>query len=173
MIPDEALIDAARRGDRDAFARLYEACYPSVYRFAYFHTRTVADAEDAAADAFLSAIENVRRFRGTAVQFTGWLIRITRNTIIDRGRKAKPQLPLEDVPDLVSHDRSGDVVERVTLQAALAKLGDDQRSTVVMRFVLGFSSRETAQVLGKTEGAVEQLQRRGLATLAKELSVRE
>lgn len=171
MIPDEELVAAARRGDQHALAELYERCYPSVYRFAYFHTRTVADAEDAAAETFVSAIEHVQQFRGNAAQFTGWLIRITRNAIIDRSRRARPQQPLEDATDLVSPDRAHEVVERISLQLALAKLSEEQRSTVVMRFVLGLSTRETAQVLGKSDGAVEQLQRRGLATLARELGV--
>lgn len=173
MIPDEELITAARRGDRHAFAQLYERCYPSVYRFAYFHTRTVADAEDATAETFVSAIEHVQQFRGNASQFTGWLIKITRNAIIDRSRRARPQLPLEEAAQLTSPDRVHDVVERVTLQLALAKLSEEQRSAVVLRFVLGLSTRETAQVLGKSDGAVEQLQRRGLAALARELRLSE
>jgi RNA polymerase sigma-70 factor (ECF subfamily) len=173
VIPDEELVAAARRGDRRALGQLYERCYPSVYRFAYFHTRTIADAEDAAAETFLRAIEHVPQFRGSAAQFTGWLIRITRNAIIDRSRRTRPQVPLEEAAQLVSPDRANAVVDRVTLQLALAKLSEEQRSSVVLRFVLGLSTRETAQVLGKSDGAVEQLQRRGLAALARELGATE
>jgi RNA polymerase sigma-70 factor (ECF subfamily) len=170
---DEQLVNAARRGDRAAFARLYEQCYPSVYRFAYFHTRTVADAEDAAADGFVRALEHVQGFKGTAAQFNGWLIRITRNAIVDRSRRSRPQVPLEDAAHLAAPDRAHEVVERMTLRDALSTLGEEQRSTVVLRFVLGLSTRETAGVLGKSDGAVEQLQRRGLAGLARELGVTE
>jgi RNA polymerase sigma-70 factor (ECF subfamily) len=166
-IDDEELVAAARRGDRSAFAALYERHFPSVYRFAYFHTRTAADAEDVSADAFLRAIEHVHQFNGTAGQFGGWLFRITRNVIIDRRRRARPAVALDDATDAATPDRAGDIVVRVALRAGLATLKEEQRSAVVLRFVVGLTSRETAAVMGKSEGAVEQLQRRGLAALAK------
>jgi RNA polymerase sigma-70 factor (ECF subfamily) len=169
MIDDEGLVAAARRGDRSAFGALYERHFPSVYRFAYFHTRSAADAEDACAEAFLRAIEHVDQFHGSAAQFGGWLFRIARNAIIDRGRKARPTVALDDATDPSVADRAGEVVQRVALRAALATLKEEQRSAVVLRFVLGLSSREAGTAMGKSEGAVEQLQRRGLAALAKVL----
>ncbi|HZP96705.1 MAG TPA: RNA polymerase sigma factor [Candidatus Limnocylindria bacterium] len=173
MIDEEELVAAARRGDRSAFATLYERHFPSVYRYAYFQTPTAADAEDASADAFLRAIEHVDRFHGGAAQFGGWLFRITRNVIIDRARRTRPAVALDEATDAAIPDGAGEVVQRVALRAALATLKEEQRSAVVLRFVVGLSSREAGAVLGKSEGAVEQLQRRGLAALAKVLGSAE
>lgn len=164
---DVALIDRARRGDRTAFADLYRELYPVVYRYAYFHTRSVAEAEDTAADAFVKALEHVHTFRGDATQVRAWVMRIVRNVLVDRSRRARATTPLEDAPEPAGPDHSGTVVDNVALRLALQTLGDDQRSTIVLRFVSGLSGRETAAVLGKSEGAIEQLQRRGLAALSK------
>lgn len=166
---DAALLDRARGGDRTAFAELYRELYPTVYRFAYFHTRSVAEAEDAAADAFVKALEHMHRFRGDATQLRGWIMRILRNVLIDRSRRARPTTPLEDAPDPPVPDHADAVVDSVALRLALATLGEEQRSTVVMRFAVGLTTRETAAALGKSAGAIEQLQRRGLAALAKML----
>jgi RNA polymerase sigma-70 factor (ECF subfamily) len=76
---------------------------------------------------------------------------------------------LDDATDPSVADRTGEVVQRVALRAALATLKEEQRTAVVLRFVLGLSSREAGTAMGKSEGAVEQLQRRGLAALAKVL----
>jgi RNA polymerase sigma-70 factor (ECF subfamily) len=170
MIDEEQVVAAARRGDHSAFAALYERHFPSVYRFAYFHTRSAVDAEDACADAFLRAIEHIDQFHGSAAQFGGWLFRIARNAIIDRRRKERPTVALDDAMDSAVPDRAGEVVQRVALRAALATLTEEQRSIVVLRFVMGLSSREAGTIMGKSEGAVEQLQRRGLAALAKILT---
>lgn len=169
MASDEELVAAARRGDRSAFSQLYEQHYARVYRYAYFHTRSVAEAEDAAADAFVRAIEHVDGFKGTAAQFNGWVMRIARNAIIDARRRARPQVTLDDATGASTPDPSSGIVRSVAIRDALTRLNEDQRSVVVLRFVLEMSTRETAQIMGKSDGAIEQLQRRGLATMAKVL----
>jgi RNA polymerase sigma-70 factor (ECF subfamily) len=167
-VPADAVrLDAARRGDRTAFASIYEELYPKVYRFAYYHSQSTADAEDAAADAFLRAMEHIRGFRGTAEQFPGWVMRIARNVIIDRARSASRTVHM--VTDPVGADPSSDADDRVVLRQALGRLGEEQRSVLVMRFMAGLSAREVGVAMAKTEGAVEQLQHRGLAALAREL----
>lgn len=170
--PDGALIERARRGDRTAFADLYRELHPLVYRFAYFHTRSVAEAEDAAADAFVKALEHVHAFHGDATQVRGWIMRIVRNVLIDRSRRARATTPLADAPEPPAPDHAAAVVDSVTLRAALRTLGEDQRSTVVLRFAVGLTTRETAAALGKSDGAVEQLQRRALAALSKVIGPR-
>lgn len=89
MPADAERLNSARGGDKAAFASLYEELYPKVYRFAYFHSDSAADAEDAAAEAFLRALEHIRGFRGTATQFPGWVLRIARNVMIDRARSRR------------------------------------------------------------------------------------
>jgi RNA polymerase sigma-70 factor (ECF subfamily) len=167
-VPADAVrLDAARRGDRTAFASIYEELYPKVYRFAYFHSHSAADAEDAAAEAFLRALEHIRGFRGTADQFPGWVMRIARNVIIDRARSTRRTAQM--VADPVGPDPATDADDRVVLRQALGRLREEQRSVLVLRFLVGLSAREVGAAMAKTEGAVEQLQHRGLASLAREL----
>ena len=167
----ESRLAAARAGDRTAFAELYEELYPTVFRFASFHTRSTVDAEDVAAEAFVRSLASVRSFRGEAPALRGWVLRICRNVIIDQSRRRKPATTLDDAadraaPQLVVPDHAGSTVDRIALQEGLRTLTEDQRSTLVLRFGLDLPAREVGRIIGKTEGAVEQLQRRGLARLA-------
>lgn len=166
-MPADVRLEAARQGDRTAFASIYEELYPKVYRFAYFHSQSAADAEDAASDAFLRALEHIRGFRGTAEQFPGWVMRIARNVIIDRARSRRRVVNM--VADPVGPDPAPDADDRVVLHQALGRLREDQRSVLVLRFMVGLSARDAGAAMGKTEGAIEQLQHRGLASLAREL----
>lgn len=77
-------------------------------------------------------------------------------------------MPLDDATG-ATPDPSREIIGSVAIRDALTRLNEDQRSVVVLRFVLGMSTRETAQIMGKSDGAIEQLQRRGLATMAKVL----
>jgi RNA polymerase sigma-70 factor (ECF subfamily) len=150
-----------------AFASIYEELYPKVYRFAYFHSHSAGDAEDAAADAFVRAIEHIRGFRGTAEQFPGWVMRIARNVMIDRARSARHTV--EMVADPVGPDTATDADDRIVLRQALSRLREEQRSVLVLRFMVGLSAREVGAAMAKSEGAIEQLQHRGLDALAREL----
>ncbi len=166
---DQAHIDAARRGDRGAFGVLYEELYPHVYRYAFFQTRSAPEAEDLASDAFLRALQHLRSFRGGAMELRPWVLRICRNLAIDRARRRgrAERAPAPAAPDQPDHAEGA--VDRIALAGALARVTEEQRAAVVLRFVLDLPAREVARILGKSEGAVEQLQRRGLASLEREL----
>ncbi|HEV2011383.1 MAG TPA: sigma-70 family RNA polymerase sigma factor [Candidatus Limnocylindria bacterium] len=162
-------LEAARRGDRAAFARLYEEWYPAVYRYARFNSRTTADAEDLAAEAFARALAAVSRFRGTAAELPAWLFRIARNAAIDRARRTRPTTELVE---LEGGDPTSPLADRLDIRQALAQLTQEQRSVILLRFAAGLSTRETAVAVGRREKAVESLQHRALEALARRLSPR-
>ncbi|GAC1458497.1 MAG: sigma-70 family RNA polymerase sigma factor [Candidatus Limnocylindrales bacterium] len=162
-------LEAARRGDRAAFARLYEEWYPAVYRYARFNSRNTADAEDLAAEAFARAFAAVSRFRGTAAELPAWLFRIARNAAIDRARRSHPT---DELFEVEGGDPIAPIADQVDISRALAALTEEQRSVILLRFATGLSTRETAAAVGRREKAVESLQHRALDALRRRLGTR-
>lgn len=177
--PDEiqALVDAARRGDPGAQGALFDRYFPAVLRYARARLREPADADDAAAEAFVSALAALPRFTWRRVPFEAWLFRIAASKVADthRRRARRPEARLEGAPDAVVAsvaDPAGTIAaadEEARLLAAVDRLPNAWRDVVVLRFLLGRSVRETAARLGRTEGAVRQLQLRALERLRREL----
>ncbi|HXM23980.1 MAG TPA: sigma-70 family RNA polymerase sigma factor [Terriglobales bacterium] len=166
---EERLLVEAAQKDPTRFGELYEINFERVYAFI---ARRVGDrdaAEDLTSEVFHKALANLRRFEWRGVPFAAWLLRIATNAIADRSQRAGRELAVDDPPEL-SEEASADVdVEEVEHRAWLFRLVDqlpaDQRRVIAMRFAEEKSIREIAEELGRTEGAVKQLQFRGLQNL--------
>ncbi|HEU4568808.1 MAG TPA: sigma-70 family RNA polymerase sigma factor [Marmoricola sp.] len=169
-----ALVELARKGDAEAFGMLYDHYHGAVYRFLYYRTRSVALAEDLTSETFFRALRSMTNFRWQGKDFGAWLMTIARNLATDHFKAGRTRLELT-TEDMGQHDDAtegpeGAVLASITneiLLEALAKLPDEQRDCVVMRFLQGLSIAETAAVLGRSDGAVKQLQLRGVRNLAK------
>lgn len=169
-----ALVELARGGDADAFGALYDHYQGSVYRFLFYRTRSVQLAEDLTSETFFRALRNMTSFRWQGRDFGAWLMTIARNLAADHFKAGRTRLELT-TEDMGAHDDATDGPETVVLAGltnellldALTKLPDEQRDCLVMRFLQGLSIAETAAVLGRSDGAVKQLQLRGVRNLAK------
>ena len=169
-----ALVELARAGDTEAFGLLYDHYQPSVYRFLYYRTRSVALAEDLTSETFLRALRNISTFRWQGRDLGAWLMTIARNLTTDHYKAGRTRLEMT-TEDMTLHDDATDgpedaVLEGITheiLLGALAELPSEQRECIIMRFLQGLSIAETALALGRSEGAVKQLQLRGVRNLAK------
>ncbi len=166
------LVAAAMRRDHDAVARLFDRYYDAVYRYAYARLGDVADAEDAAAETFLAIIRALPRFRWRGVPFEAWIFRIAMSKVVDtarrrsRVRSAGNELQADQVDPESDPERIVAVrEERRELVAAIERLPRDQRDVLMLRFFLDRSIRETSEALGRSEGAIKQLQFRALAGL--------
>ena len=169
-----ALVELARGGDVDAFGLLYDHYQPSVYRFVYYRTRSQTLAEDLTSETFLRALRNMAGFRWQGKDFGAWLMTIARNLTMDHYKAGRTRLEstTEDLTDLdtTAEGPEDAVLASLTNEALLTALGDlptEQRDCLVMRFLQGMSIAETAQVLGRSDGAIKQLQLRGVRNLAK------
>jgi RNA polymerase sigma-70 factor, ECF subfamily len=169
---DRLLVEAAQK-DPARFAELYEINFERVYGFI---ARRVGDrdaAEDLTSEVFHKALANLPRFEWRGVPFVAWLLRIAANAIADRAGRVGKELAVEDPPELAA-DATADVdLEEVERRARLFRLVEqlpaDQRRVIAMRFAEEKSIREIAEALGRTEGAVKQLQFRGLQSLRVEI----
>ena len=169
-----ALVELARSGDAEAFGLLYDHYQGSVYRFLYYRTRSSTLAEDLTSETFFRALRSMNGFRWQGKDFGAWLMTIARNLATDHFKAGRTRLEMT-TEDMGLHDDAtegpeGAVLAGLTnevLMQALTELPDEQRDCLVMRFLQGLSIAETAAVLGRSDGAVKQLQLRGVRNLAK------
>lgn len=169
-----ALVELARKGDADAFGLLYDHYQASVYRFLFYRTRSATLAEDLTSETFFRALRSMTSFRWQGKDFGAWLMTIGRNLATDHFKAGRTRLEMT-TEDMGVHDDATEGPESTVLAGltneillgALKELPDEQRDCLVMRFLQGMSIAETAAVLGRSDGAVKQLQLRGVRNLAK------
>ena len=178
-IPEEAqerlLIEAAQH-DPSRFAELYENNFERVYAYVRRHVRDRGQAEDLTSVVFHKALENLKRFKWTGAPFAAWLFRIAANTIADQARRSARETDISELEDLRENETSQVNLEEVEQSAFLFRLvrelSADQRRVILMRFAEEKSIREIATLMERSEGAVKQLQFRGLEILRAKLGAR-
>ena len=165
---DRLLVEAAKK-DPSRFADLYELNFSRVYAYI---VRRVGDrdaAQDLTSDVFHKALAGIQSFEWRGVPFAGWLMRIAANMIVDRskhsGREISGQDDLPDLPDLKAQPKLEEADRCGLLFSMVEQLPADQRRVIGMRFAEEKSIREIATELGRSEGAVKQLQFRALQNL--------
>ena len=169
------LVAKAQQGDQMAFATLYEQYRPLVYRFLRRRLDGSDEAvEDLTEDVFVKLYEKLDRYVERGLPFTAWLYRIAHNQLVDYVRTlprhfAQPLDVVADVPEQQASSEYRSVLDRETLEPALARLTAEQRQAVELRFLQGMSVAETAAAMGRSEEAVKKLQARALANLRRTL----
>ena len=169
-----ALVELARTGDSDAFGMLYDHYEGSVYRFLFYRTRSSTLAEDLTSETFFRALRSMNSFRWQGKDFGAWLMTIARNLTADHYKSSRTRLEMT-TEDMGLHDDETEGPETAVLAGitndlllkALTELPAEQKDCLIMRFLQGMSIAETAAVLGRSEGAIKQLQLRGVRNLAK------
>ena len=158
------LVEAAQR-DPSRFAELYQQNFERVYAFILRRVQERAQAEDLTSEVFHQALKNLNRYEWRGVPFAAWLLRIASNAIADHMRQAAREQNLAEDEDVDPKAGMQAVEQRATLFALVSTLPADQQTVIRMRFAEEKSIREIAQALGRTEGAVKQLQFRALDKL--------
>jgi RNA polymerase sigma-70 factor (ECF subfamily) len=184
---DRGLVEAARR-DPAQFDALYRKYLAQVYSFAFYELRDHHAAEDATERVFMKALAGLPRFEERVGDFAAasgaaedastfrvWLFQIARNVLANEHRhhRRRPVAPLEEALGVSAPD---DIAEAAVAREAgsaawqaVARLPDDRRRAVILRFVDEMSTSEIAAVLGRSEGAVRVLLHRALRSVAADL----
>jgi len=165
-------VSAAQDGDEDAFRLLYRTIQPGLIRYLWVQVGDVA--EDVASETWLQVARDLRKFRGDAAGFRGWVVTIARHRAVDHVRHQRRLPPadglLEEVAELQApDDTAGSAIDAMSTRAALAliaRLPRDQGEAVLLRVVMGLDAKTAAKVLGKRSGAVRTAAYRVLRGLA-------
>jgi RNA polymerase sigma-70 factor (ECF subfamily) len=166
-LDERSLIEASQRDPR-RFAELYEANFERVYAFAAARVRDRSEAQDVTSEVFHQALANLDRFEWRGVPFAAWLYRIAANAIADRAKRAGRERPLDaSEPAVIAEQEETEM--RAKVFRLVKDLPAEQARVIEMRFAGGESIRDVAKHLGRSEGAVKQLQYRALQTLRDRL----
>jgi RNA polymerase sigma-70 factor (ECF subfamily) len=172
------LVERAQSGEAEAFGLIYDRYVDTVFRFVYFRVGNRQLAEDLTSDTFLRALKRIGSFTWQGRDLGAWLVTIARNLVADHFKSGRYRLEVTtgDVLDADREDRGPEgspeaaVVEHITnvaLLTAVKQLNPEQQECIVLRFLQGFSVAETAEAMGKNEGAIKALQYRAVRALAR------
>ena len=171
----ESVLTAAQADAGWAYRRLHAELAGPVFGYFRMQGCGTADAEDLTSEVFLHAFSGIGSFQGGQAQFRSWIFTIAHRRLSDERRRwsrrplagsghdlgevPSPEAAVEDVA--LGH--LGDERVRALCQA----LSADQRDVLLLRLLSGMTIDEIASMVGKSQGAVKALQRRGLGTLRK------
>lgn len=171
------ILEACRRGDREAFRALYETYKDRVYSIAYYFFHADADAaSEVTQQVFLKLMREMVKFRGDSALST-WLYRLVVNACVDRSRSRRKDALGEDPSVLdrlashTSHDEvfaSREVAESV--QRAIATLPGKLRAAILLRYFEDLSYADMAAALNCSIGTVASRLSRGHRLLARKLA---
>jgi len=179
-----ALVEKAKNGDVRAFEHLMKTTSGRIYNLGYRLLRNKEDAADVMQETYMSAYENLPKFRGNS-SFSTWLYRIATNFALMKMRKEKgkrvPVAQLKETEDLVREmevpdwsDTPVDHLKNQELKAILDKeinaLPPRYRSVFVLHDIEGLSIAEVADILSLSEAAVKTRSHRSRVYLRDKLS---
>jgi len=179
METDVELLNAARMMDQDALVKIFEHFSSALYKYALNLCNDPVTADHVVGDVFAKLLVQFASGEGPKDNLRSYLYQATYHRIIDETRASQRRAPLE-VVDWIRQDGPASYIAledqilfKQVLRAIQNELTDDQRHVIVLRFLEGFSLRDTATVIGKKEEHVKVIQSRGIAKLRKALEQKE
>src|SRR5262249_24898944 len=177
MAPERfsSIVEAAREGSEAAWQELYTDLAPVV--LGYLRANGAPDPEDVLGEVFLQVARDIAGFDGDERGLRSWVFTIAHHRLID-ARRHSARRPVElsaepPEPPGRADDAADEALARIgteEVQRVLSLLSDDQRAVLLLRVVGDLSIEDVAKAVGKRPGAVKALQRRGLASVKRELA---
>ena len=168
---DERLLVEAAQRDPARFGDLYELHFERIYAFIARRVGDRGTAEDLTSDVFHKALAGLRSYEFRGAPFAAWLIRIAANAVADQSKRAAREIAGNsgDPPEPSLQPDLEEIEHHARLFRLVKELPQDQRRVIFQRFVDQKSIREIAQELGRSDGAVKQLQLRALQNLRAQM----
>lgn len=167
--------EAERKKKEAALASHYEEYYDKIARYIFVYIGNQSEAEDLASEVFLKALESLDSYQERGLPMRAWLFKIAHNLVVDYLRKISKRkvVPLEEA-EIASTANTAETAEShlqvEKLSESLKQLSPAQREVINLRFFAGLSSSEAGKVIGKSPGAVREMQRVAINSLRKLLS---
>lgn len=170
---DASLVTRCQQGKSADFAKLYDKYIEKIYRFIYWRVQHKETAEDLTSQVFMKALNQIDSYDETKSTFATWIYRIARNTVIDHYRTMKQSVDIDDywsLSDTVDIARDAEVRDKLQeVDQYLSHLSADQREIVLLRVWHGFSYKEIAELIGKTEASCKMVFSRVMTKLRVEI----
>jgi RNA polymerase sigma-70 factor (ECF subfamily) len=174
-VQDEAaLLALARQYDTDALAHIHDTYYGPLFRYIAFRVSDRHTAEDLTSEVFTRFLGALRQRNPPSTTLRGWLYGVAAHVVSDHLR-SRYRAPHVELDEQIASREDGPAelaeaaIDRADLREAMASLTDEQQHVIALRFDRELPIGEVARTIGKTEGAVKQLQARAIAALARKL----
>jgi RNA polymerase sigma-70 factor (ECF subfamily) len=178
MMPEQKLLEQARRLDEESLAEIYDRYSDELYRYSLRLLGDVHLSEDCVMDTFSRFLKALHNGGGPDTYLRAYLYRIAHNWITDHYRRREKQEAPLDMAFPASSDQDPvaalqEKAEHEMLRRGLLALTPDQRFVITLKFLEGWTNEEIAGALGKQVGAVKGLQHRGIESLQRTIRVNE
>ncbi len=159
-------------------AGLYDEYFDKIAHYAYARIGDRTAAEDIAGEVFLKALESLRKYEERGLPMEAWLFKIAHNQVVDHLRETSKTktVPIEtvEITDPADPQTSAETnIEIQRVAVAMKQLTGEQAEVIRLRFFSGLGSREVAEMLGKNDGAVREMQRAAMEKMRKLLNIEE
>ncbi len=179
MEADIALLAAARKMDRNALSEIFDLYAPALYRYVFRLCQDAVRTDQIVGDVFTKLLEHLSAGCGPRTNLRPYLFEMAYHLFVDEMRYFHHITPMR-VVDLTATDglpthisAENRILFGIVLRAITNDLTDDQRQVIVLRFLEGFSLKETALIIGKNVNNVKVIQNRAIAVLRKALDYQE
>lgn len=173
-MPEEALLQRARLMDPEALTVIHDRYFGPLYRFISFRVGDADTTEDLVSDVFTRLLTALHQGGGPSQTLNGWLYGVASHVVNDHIRRhyRRPLAELVDTLPAAELDLAEAMDDRIhaeRLRSVMNELTPEQQEVLSLRFGSGLPIREVAESMGKTDGAVKQLQARAVAQLTRRL----
>jgi RNA polymerase sigma-70 factor, ECF subfamily len=171
--PENDLILAAKKGEEQAFGKLYDLYFERIFKFIYFRVSHKETAEDLTEDVFIKAWQRITHVKPES--FSGWLYSISKNTVIDHYRQKKIMVDLQEIEGILESEQNvveeaNTVMEQKLFMDLLRKLTPEQQIVIKLKFIEGLENDEISELIARSEGSIRVTQHRAIAKLQELLN---
>jgi RNA polymerase sigma-70 factor, ECF subfamily len=159
------------RSESDSLSELFELYYDRIARYIASRVGNRDTAEDMAGDVFVRAVESYGSYKDRGLPIQAWLFRIAHNLVIDHYRRSakRRSIPIEDAGELRgSSDPFAEVDIKLSMERVaevMQLLNTGQQEVISLRLIGGLTAEEAGNIMGRTPGAIRELQRTALKAL--------
>ena len=167
MEVDIALVSKAKKGDKEAFSKVYAQVYKDMYRYAYYVLGNAEDAEDVVSDTVMDAYRSIRKLRDDSL-FSNWIFKILSNKCKNKKKQyLNKTIPLEECTESYGEDYE----QRQDIETAFGVLDEQEKTVVSMAVFAGYKSHEIGEYLDMKPATVRSKLSRALEKMQRKMEI--
>ena len=174
---EPALLKAAIKLDQDALTKIFDLYAPAIYKYVLYLCHDPIESDSIVGDVFSALLEQFAGGKGPRTNLRSYMYQMAYHLVVDHARYNQRFVDLDAADDVSTKSPTitsqTQVEERVLVESLLSALNNDlnqlQRHVIILRFLEGFSLKETAIIVSKKVNHVKVIQNRGIAKLRKSL----